>query len=57
VKASLFALSDPDLKDGKVLNVIYALAIKHRLDPVSKDDTGEAEEAPKLKRRLRRRRR
>lgn len=42
VKASLLALSDPDVKDGAVLHVIYALAIKHRLDPVSKDDTGEA---------------
>jgi hypothetical protein len=31
VKASLFALSDPDLSDPIVLQVIYALAIKHRV--------------------------
>jgi hypothetical protein len=48
VKASLLALSDTDVKDGTILQVIYALAIKHRLDPVSKDDTEETavEEAP-----------
>ena len=32
VKASLFALSDPDLSDPIVLHVIYALAIKHRVN-------------------------
>ena len=32
VRASLLALSDPDVMDCNVLNVIYALAIKHRLD-------------------------
>ena len=32
VRASLLALTDPDVKDPAVLNVIYALAIKHRLD-------------------------
>ena len=31
VRASVLALSDPDLSDRNVLNVIYALAIKHRL--------------------------
>ena len=41
VKASLFALSDPHLTDGNALNVIYALAIKHRLNPVTKNDTGK----------------
>ena len=47
VKASLLALSDPDMKDANVLGVVYALAIKHRLDPVSKDDLDEAsDEAP-----------
>jgi hypothetical protein len=44
VKASLLALSDPDVKDANILNVIYALAIKHRLDPVSKDDVDAVEE-------------
>lgn len=41
VRASLLALSDPKVQDRNVLNVIYALAIKHRLDggPYSdKDD-------------------
>jgi len=30
VRASLLALSDPDLRDTNILQVIYALAIKHR---------------------------
>ena len=50
VKASLFALSDPHLTDGNALNVIYALAIKQRLNPVTKNDTGN-EVAPKLKKK------
>lgn len=51
VKASLLALTDPDLKDAPTLHAIYALAIKHRLDPVSADDQDEAEveEAPTIK--------
>ena len=32
VRAALLALSDPTVQDRNVLNVIYALAIKHRLD-------------------------
>lgn len=32
VLASLLALRDPAVKDRNVLTVIYALAIKHRLD-------------------------
>lgn len=32
VRAALLALSDPNVQDRNVLNVIYALAIKHRLD-------------------------
>ena len=32
VRAALLALSDPEVRDRNVLNVIYALAIKHRLD-------------------------
>ncbi|MDW9670313.1 hypothetical protein GOB27_27620 [Sinorhizobium meliloti] len=38
VRASLLALTDPDLKDRNVLNTIYALAIKHRLDEVRGDE-------------------
>ncbi|AKI00086.1 hypothetical protein IMCC20628_01369 [Hoeflea sp. IMCC20628] len=43
VRASLLALSDPDVKDRNVLNVIYALAIKHRLDggPDSEEDEAD----------------
>lgn len=47
VKASLLALSDPDIKDANVLHVIYALAIKHRLDPASKDDN-DGDQEPDL---------
>jgi len=43
VRASLLALGDPHLKDRNILDVIYALAIKHRLDDVVLDD-GEDEE-------------
>ena len=35
VHASLLALSDPLLADGTILHVIYALAIRHRLDFLS----------------------
>jgi len=45
VRASLLALSDPDIKDGNILHTIYALAIKHRLDSGHEDD-GDEEEAP-----------
>ena len=38
VKASLRALTDPDLKDAIVLRVIYSLAIQHRLDGVEGAD-------------------
>ncbi|WP_244564727.1 hypothetical protein [Rhizobium sullae] len=40
VRASLLALTDPDLHDRHILDVIYALAIKHRLDNlgIAKDD-------------------
>lgn len=43
VKAALLALSDPHVKDEATLNAIYALAIKHRLDPASPED---AEDEP-----------
>jgi hypothetical protein len=49
VKASLKALTDPDVKDANILRVIYALAIVHRLDPVEdrdlETDDDEVEEA------------
>ncbi len=41
VRASLLALSDPHLKDANILHVIYALAIKHRLDPASSGDSDD----------------
>lgn len=47
MKASLLALSDPDLKDSNILHTIYALAIKHRLDPSSMDDVTEPEPVEK----------
>jgi hypothetical protein len=45
VRASLLALSDPGVKDKKILETIYALAIKHRLEPISKDDLKEIKAA------------
>jgi hypothetical protein len=36
VRASLLALSDPGLSARNVLSVIYALAIKHRLDDLGR---------------------
>ena len=50
VRASLLALSDPDVKDKNTLDVIYALAIKHRLDPLTKEDLEEAKDEPEPKR-------
>jgi hypothetical protein len=44
VRASLLALSDPDLRDGAILNTIYALAIKHRLDDISGDEHSDDDE-------------
>ena len=38
VRASLLALSDPELKDPQILKVIYALAIKHRMDSFEPND-------------------
>ncbi|GAA3099556.1 hypothetical protein GCM10010520_51240 [Rhizobium viscosum] len=43
VRASLLALSDPHLKDRNILDVIYALAIKHRLDDTTVDDEQDEE--------------
>jgi hypothetical protein len=56
VRASLLALTDPDLKDRNILSTIYALAIKHRLDEVradeidDEDDDDPKELAPSVKR-------
>ena len=44
VRASLMALSDPDVKDPKVLHAVYALAIKHRLDGGLEESPDEIEE-------------
>jgi len=44
VKASLLALTDPDVRDARILHVVYALAIKHRLDPVTDLDLEPTEE-------------
>lgn len=38
VKASLFALSDPDVRDRDVLETIYALAISYRLSSLGVDE-------------------
>lgn len=46
VRASLLALSDPDVKDKTTLDVMYALAIKHRLVPLSKNDLKEMKDKP-----------
>ncbi|HTM83205.1 hypothetical protein [Asticcacaulis sp.] len=42
VKAALLVLSDPELTDRRVLDVIYDLAIKHRLAEVAAADAAEA---------------
>lgn len=44
VKASLLALTDPGVKDAQILKVVYALAIRHRLDPVTDNDFEPVEE-------------
>jgi hypothetical protein len=50
VRAGFLALSDPALTDRNILNVIYALAIKHRLDGGDPEDevdgTTERAETP-----------
>ncbi|MFA1677382.1 hypothetical protein [Rhizobium mongolense] len=38
VKASLFALSDPDVKDRAVLEAIYALAIRYRFSSLGVEE-------------------
>lgn len=54
VRASLLALTDPHVTDRNVLDVIYALAIKHRMDEVRPgeddgDDDDMSAPAPSLK--------
>ncbi len=44
VKASLFALSDPDITDKNILDTIYALAIKYRLASLGVDDDAHEED-------------
>jgi hypothetical protein len=47
VKASLLALGDAELNDAAILRTIYALAIKHRVEPLTKADIEALEETPK----------
>lgn len=42
VKASLLALTDPDVNNENTLHAIYALAIRHRLDPGTAEDSQPA---------------
>lgn len=54
VRSALLALTDDDITDRNILDTIYALAIKHRLDPVDPDAAYDEEddaydEAPSLK--------
>ncbi len=60
VKASLFALSDPDVKERGLLEAIYALAIDYRLsslgiDEESHDTDEEGSPAPLVSQELRKR--
>ncbi|MCX5569577.1 hypothetical protein OSH07_10275 [Kaistia sp. K-TC2] len=41
VRAAFHALSEPTLKDRNILDVIYALALKHRLDGVPSGQSGD----------------
>jgi hypothetical protein len=44
VKASLLALTDPEVKDRNILHVIYALAIKYRMVSLGVADDGDYED-------------
>ncbi|WP_337268703.1 hypothetical protein [Oryzifoliimicrobium ureilyticus] len=60
VKASLLALTDPDLRDPESLKTIYALAIKYRLQDlgVAEDVTEEDDDdvsVPKVTKKAKRR--
>ncbi|OWV93091.1 hypothetical protein ATY81_25635 [Rhizobium sp. R72] len=54
VRASLLALTDPDVTDRNILHTIYALAITHRMDEVGStsdpdDDENPTEKSPALR--------
>ncbi|KPF41459.1 hypothetical protein [Rhizobium sp. AAP43] len=54
VRSALLALTDDDITDRHILDTVYALAIKHRLNPVDPDAAYDEEddaydEAPSLK--------
>ncbi|WP_426129330.1 hypothetical protein [Pararhizobium sp. PWRC1-1] len=59
VKASLFALSDPDVQDRNILQVIYALAIDYRLADLGVNETPEEDDdapgAPAISQKLKER--
>ena len=44
VKVLLLALTDPDVRDTRILHVVYALAIKHGFDPAAGLDLEPIEE-------------
>jgi hypothetical protein len=46
VRASLLALTDPHVTDRNVLETIYALAIRHRMDEVGVEADPDDEEDP-----------
>ena len=46
VRASLLALTDPHVTDRNVLDVIYALAIKHRMDAVQPGEDNDDGNTP-----------
>ena len=52
VKASLLALTDPEVKSKRVLDVVYALAIKYRLESLGveedHDEDDETTAAPSV---------
>lgn len=41
VRAALLGLTDPHLRDRNILDTIYALAIKHRMDEFREGDDGD----------------
>lgn len=46
VRASLLALTDPDVTDRNILHTIYALAIAHRMDEVGLSGDPDEDENP-----------
>ncbi|MGK6312227.1 hypothetical protein [Neorhizobium sp. DT-125] len=43
VRAALLGLTDPHLRDRNILDTIYALAIKHRMDEFREGEDGDDE--------------